>query len=336
MQISRRSFLVMALAAAACKRGAAIIDLSGTTMGTSYTIVALDDSRRLDKQDVAAAVDGKLARVTALMSNWDTESEVSRFNAQRSTRPMQVSAELVEVVAAAQQVNRASDGQFDITLGPVIEAWGFGSEASGPKQPDAQAQAVALSASGRTQRIAIDGSTLRKTDPDTKLFLSSIGKGFGVDEVARTLKSMGLTDFMVEIGGDLYTAGINPDAAPWQIGIESPDALSQTAYRIAKVSGLGMATSGDYRNYFEQDGQRYSHILDAHTGRPITHRTASVTVLAENAMFADAWATALLALGSERGMEIAQDQQLAAFFIDRSAAGDFSVRSSDRFASLQA
>ena len=124
---------------------------------------------------------------------------------------------------------------------------------------------------------------------------------------------------MVEIGGDLYVSGRNADGLDWQIGIETPDALNRQAYQVASVSNLGMATSGDYRNYFEQDGKRYSHIIDARTGRPITHRTASVTVLAESAMLADAWATALLVHGTQRGLEIANQRDLAVLFIDRHA-----------------
>jgi thiamine biosynthesis lipoprotein len=144
---------------------------------------------------------------------------------------------------------------------------------------------------------------------------------------------------MVEIGGDLYAAGMNPDGQPWQIGVETPDALRRGVQRVVSVSGYGMATSGDYRNYFEQDGIRYSHIIDAGTGRPVTHTTASVTVLAENAMLADGWATAMLALGKERGLAVAEELGLAVLFIERDQSAEalqFISAASARFTELQA
>jgi thiamine biosynthesis lipoprotein len=180
----------------------------------------------------------------------------------------------------------------------------------------------------------VGSGSLQKTDSQTQIYLSGIGKGHGVDRVAHALAGLGLTDFMVEIGGDLYSSGRNPDGRPWQIGIEWPDVALSGVERVAKVSNLGMATSGDYRNYFEEDGVRYSHILDAKTGRPVTHKTASATVLAENAMLSDAWATAMLGLGRERGLEIAEEEDLAVLFIERDQKS-FKATPSTRFYALQ-
>ncbi|WP_245759632.1 FAD:protein FMN transferase [Poseidonocella sedimentorum] len=336
MKFSRRSFIVMSLALAACKRGANVLELSGSTMGTSFSVVAVDHEGAADKAAVSRAIDTALAQVNQQMSNWDAGSEVSRFNAARTTGPIAVSPELGEVVSAALDVHAASDGQFDITLGSAIEAWGFGATgAADGREPSA----ALLAAAAGTHGLSIEGGAVRKAHPETQIYLSSIGKGFGVDQVAGALRGFGLKDFMVEIGGDLYVSGNNADGQPWQIGIESPDALSRQAYDIASISNLGMATSGDYRNYFEKDGARYSHILDARTGRPVTHNTASVTVLAENAMLADAWATALLAVGTERGLEIANQRDLAAMFIDRDGKADhvgYTRAESARFAALKA
>lgn len=340
MKFSRRGFIVSALALSACKRGAALLELSGNTMGTSYSIAAVDHERSVDKAALNSAISATLSKVNAQMSNWDASSEVSRFNSASSITPITVSPELAQVVAAAADVSRATDGQFDITLGPVIEAWGFGAKSPlATHEPSAAVLAQALDAAGQTESLRANTASLQKSRSDTQIYLSSIGKGFGVDEVARTVASFGIKDFMVEIGGDLYLAGANTDGQPWQIGIESPDAVSHQAYDIAQVSNMGMATSGDYRNYFEKDGQRFSHIIDAKTGRPVSHNTASVTVLAENAMLADAWATAMLVVGSKRGLEIANDRDLAVMFIDREGkAGQkgFKTASSTRFAALQA
>ncbi len=339
LKFSRRSFILASLALAACKNGTSVSELSGSTMGTSYSIAALDHSGALDMKVVKKAVEDSLSRVNVLMSNWDASSEVSRFNTAANTAPIAVSPELAKVVSTAQDVHIATEGQFDITLGPVIEAWGFGARGAHAQTPAPAALNDAMQSVGTASALSLNGNQLQKNNPNTQIYLSSIGKGFGVDLVADTLKGFGLKDFMVEIGGDLYVAGLNEGGEKWQIGIESPDALSRRAYEIASVSNMGMATSGDYRNYFEQDGLRYSHIIDAQTGRPITHQTASVTVLAENAMLADAWATGLLALGQERGLEVANKHDLAVMFIDRKdtdGKSGFVAATSKRFAQLQA
>ena len=338
---SRRSFILMSLTTlAACKGGAELVELSGSTMGTSYSVTALDHDRSVDKAALKQALEQSLAEVNAQMSNWDARSEVSRFNAFKSTDPMTVSEGLARVVSAARDVNAASDGQFDITLGPVIEAWGFGAKGGlSGSAPDAAVLAAARTVAGQTDGLDVSGTQLRKSHPDTEIYLPSIGKGYGVDQLAKVAREFGLSDFMVEIGGDIYVSGRNADGMNWQIGIETPDARTRQAYQVASVSNLGMATSGDYRNYFERDGKRFSHIIDAKTGEPITHKTASVTVLTENTMLADAWATALLVLGTERGLEIADQQNLAVLFIDRSGkAGDngFASTPSRRFQELQA
>lgn len=304
-------------------------------MGTSYSVTLVDHSKSLSRSKVRDAIEAQLASVNAQMSNWDSGSEVSRFNVARSTDPMLVSPELVQVVQAAQHVRAASAGQFDIALGPLIDLWGFGAQGTGNAMPDEAKIAAALKASGH--KLHVENGTLRKSDPNVQIYLSAIGKGHGVDRVAKAIESLGVRDYLVEIGGDLYAAGLNPDGQPWQIGIETPDAHDRGVQSIASVSGLGMATSGDYRNYFERDGQRYSHILDATTGRPITHRTTSATVLSENAMLADAWATAMLTLGTKRGLEIATARDLAVLFVDRGASGaasDLIVTPSPAFKTL--
>ncbi|MEL7115981.1 MAG: FAD:protein FMN transferase, partial [Pseudomonadota bacterium] len=199
--------------------------------------------------------------------------------------------------------------------------------------------AAALDVVGQSDIIALTDGTMAKALPDTNVWLAAIAKGYGADEIAEVLAGLGLTDYMVEIGGDLVASGTNPNGEAWRIGIERPDAATRTVEEVVQVADLGMATSGDYRNYFEEDGVRYSHIIDAETGRPITHTTASVTVLAENAMLADAWATAFLALGVERGMPIANENDLAVLFISRdqdTSELQFTHAASERFEALRA
>lgn len=334
LQISRRGVLIMPLALAACKRSADPLELVGQTMGTTFRVVAIDPEGRVTKDDLERVITARLATVNRQMSNWDAGSEISRFNAAHSNAPQPVSSELATLMQTAQQINVASDGQFDVTLGPVIEAWGFGAAGAAHTAPTAAKLVSALDAAGQTSAIKVGNGTLQKARPDTQIYLSSIGKGHGVDEVAKGLKALGLKDFMVEIGGDLYVAGRNPQANPWTIGIETPDMGATGIETVATIADKGMATSGDYRNYFDADGQRYSHILDAKTGQPVRHATASVTVLADTAMEADAWATAMLALGSDRGLEIAAEQNLAVLFIDRDGDG-FASRATAAFAAAQ-
>lgn len=329
----------MTLALAACKKDVATLSLSGQTMGTSYSVLALDHNKSLDSAAIQRAIEASLHDVNQQMSNWDARSEVSTFNAMRSTNSRSISPELAKVVEAANDVHMASDGQFDITLGPLIELWGFGAGNTSSSIPSDEAIAAALATTGQSRMLKSSGGSLRKTAPDTEIYLASIGKGYGVDKVAQTLASFGIQDYMVEIGGDIYSSGLNADGQPWQIAIETPDARRRAVQSVIGVSNLGMATSGDYRNYFDRDGVRYSHILDAKTGRPVTHSTTSVTVLTENAMLADAWATALLVLGKERGMQIAEDQNLAALFIERGTSTDdlkLEATPSSRFSQLQA
>lgn len=335
LKISRRSFVLSAVCLAACKPGSAVLELTGSTMGTTYNIVAVDHDGSVNKAELQAQIDTALGRINTLMSNWDSGSEVSRFNRHASTSPMTVSSELAQVVAAAEDVHSKTDGYFDITLGPVIETWGFGAPASGLSTPKDTALETAMANVGQ-DKLSVSNTNLQKSNPATQMYLSSIGKGYGVDYVANVMAQAGLRDFMVEIGGDLYVSGSNADALSWKIGIESPDLLSRDVVEVAKASDMGMATSGDYRNFFEEDGTRFSHILDPKTGRPVTHNTTSVTVLAENAMLADAWATGLLAMGAERGIALSNDLGIAALFIERGAEGAHIKTATEAFSALQA
>ncbi len=315
--ISRRSFILMTLALAACKRGADDITLTGQTMGTNYTVVAVDPDKSLTKEKLLEAIESSLSQTDKQMSNWNPQSEISQINASRSTDPIEISPEMDYLLRAAQEVHMASDGQFDLTVGPLIELWGFGKKGADSEIPSDAEIAATLDLIGQTSSVKLDGGKLLKLKPEAEMYLAAIGKGFGVDQLGATLESFGITNYMVEIGGDLLAKGNNPDGVPWNIAIETPDSSKVEIMSVVRISDYGMATSGDYRNYFEEDGVRYSHIIDSKTGRPVAHTTASVTVLTDNAMMADAWATALLVVGRERGLEIAEEQGLAAYFIER-------------------
>ncbi len=298
-----------------------VVRLSGETMGTTFNVTAIGED--LDETALAASVEETLAAVNAKMSNWDPNSEVSTFSASTSTDPVAVSDEFALVLAAANDVHDKTGGAFDVTLGPLIELWGFGPrKPEDPVPSDADIEA-ALAGVGQKRLLTLDSEagTLAKSEPGVGINLSAIAKGYGIDAVAETLRDAGIENYLVEIGGDLVSKGQNDKGETWQIGIEKPQAGSQSLQLIVSLDDRGMASSGDYKNYFEQDGVRYSHIIDPTTGRPITHRTTSVTVLAENAMMADAWATAMLALGQEKGMQLAEEHKLAVYFISRDVTG---------------
>ncbi|MEM9812049.1 MAG: FAD:protein FMN transferase [Pseudomonadota bacterium] len=325
--LTRRTILMLPLGLMACKEGLSVVELTGTTMGTTYRLVALDRSGAVDREALNSSLQIALADVNAAMSNWDPTSEVSRLNSSTDGTATAASGAMMQVLHAASDVQIGSNGAFDVTVGALVDLWGFGAQGGAGEAPSDAAIDATMAHVGQDTVLRLTSNTVAKTAPAVSLYLSAIGKGYGVDLIAAAVEAEGITDYMIEIGGDLYAAGQNADGQTWQIGIETPDATDRRVQTIAGVSGGGMATSGDYRNYFEVDGTRYSHILDPRTGRPITHRTASATVITENAMLADAWATAMLVLGREEGMEIAAANELPVLFIDRDGADFVTFRS---------
>lgn len=316
--------LALTLCLAACLPGEKrdVVRLSGSTMGTHYNIVAIGDD--IDAAALGARVGAVLKAVDASMSNWNPASEVSKFSAGRSTQPQTISPEFADVMRAALEVHRQSEGVFDITLGPLIELWGFGARSPDDPVPTEAEIAAALAHVGQARLLTLDmqAPSLAKALPEVEVNVAAIAKGYGIDALAGMLRDEGIADYMVEIGGDLVTMGMNDKGQPWRIGIETPEPGPQgSVQRIIALSGHGMATSGDYRNFFEHNGRRYSHLLDPATGHPVTHATTSATVLAENAMMADAWATAMLVLGAKRGLAIAERHGVAVFFISRDRHG---------------
>ncbi len=310
---------VLFLSACSGEESPKVLRLSGDTMGTTYNITAVGVPDDVTEASLSENVDTVLADVNAKMSNWDPQSEVSRFNASGDTAPIEVSEDFVTVMRAANRVHALSDGKFDVTLGPLIELWGFG-----PRKPEDPVPAdadieEALKTVGQSTVLTLDAeaATLAKASPAVGINLSAIAKGFGIDAVAAQLRDQGIENYMVEIGGDLVTAGRNAKGEAWSIGIEKPEPGEKTLELVVPLEDKGLATSGDYRNFIEHDGVRYSHIIDPVTGRPITHWTTSASVIADSAMMADAWATAMLVLGAERGLEIAEANQIAVYFISR-------------------
>lgn len=319
--------LVIALAfllVPACQRAPVEYQFSGETMGTSYNITVVDVPTGVEREQLALIIEATLKDVNAHYSNWDPESEISRFNKSESIDEIEISSGLALMLKHADEIYEATDGKFDLTLKPVIDLWGFGPSGRIVERPsdDDIALAQQLTGQNRVLKLSADGTRATKMDPGVSVDLAAIAKGYGIDALASALEAEGIERYMVEIGGDLFVKGETSREASWRIGIERPIAGQRILESVVEIRDVGMATSGDYRNYFEENGVRYSHIIDAATGQPITHHTASVTVIADSAMLADAWATALLAVGETRGLQIADEAGIAALFIVRDRSTD--------------
>lgn len=329
-----------AVLAAGCGDGAPratpALAFGGSTMGSTYSVriagaALVPGAEQAVRTAVAAALDGVVAR----MSTYRDDSEVVRLNRHRDAAPIALSADTFAVLALAQAVSEASEGAFDVTVAPVVDAWGFGPGHVRRVVPEAELDGLRPQVGWR--RLALDPrtSSATKSDAGVAVDLSGIAKGYGVDLASRALDALGVSDYMVEAGGEIRTRGRNAEGMPWQIAIERPDAMPQRAQRIVPLSNLALATSGDYRIYFERDGTRYCHEMDPATGRPIRHALASVSVVAPTCGEADAWATALIVLGPARGLALAERRQMAAHFIVREADG-LREFSSTAFAALGA
>lgn len=292
-------------------------DFLGTTMGTSFRVKIDAAMSRSEHEAVQGEIEERFALVDGLMSTFDPASEVSRFNRYLSTEPFAVSAELLEVLTTARDVSERSDGAFDVTVAPLVDAWGFGPGGPAVPAPD-DVRLAALRDRVGYRRIVLDPSTgtVSKTNPETRIDLSGIAKGYAAEQVASRLLGMGYSSFLVEVGGELKAAGTR-DGSPWRVGVEALDEAAPALVGTLELDDDGIATSGDYRNFYEDRGVRYAHIIDPRNGQPIRVRGASVTVVHANAAAADAWATALTVLGPEAGFDVARREGLAALFVWR-------------------
>lgn len=292
--------------------------VSGLTMGTTYTIKIYAPDLQLDHAMLSAGITERLDMVNQQMSTYLPTSDLSLFNQSTSPAWQEIPVQLYTVIEEALRIHQLSEGAFDITIGPVVDLWGFGPEARINKLPDAAIIHETLANVGsRYIHLRTQPYSIKKDKTDLRIDLSAIAKGFAVDVIANYLDELSIKNYMVEIGGEIKTRGHNPDNKIWQIGIEKPLTDQRAVETVISLDNQGMATSGDYRNYFEENGVRYSHTINPITGKPITHKLASVTVLHPSSMTADALATALLVLGSEQGFELAQRENLAVLFIVR-------------------
>nr|VFJ63841.1 MAG: thiamine biosynthesis lipoprotein [Candidatus Kentron sp. DK] len=304
---------------------------TGATMGTYYSVKVVNPVEGKGSSDIvreflAYDIERILTGIEDSMSTYREESELSRFNAATSTDWFPISRDLYTVVAEALEVSRLTDGAFDVTVGPLVNLWGFGPPAP-PMAPDGQPPVDEVAVRGALARIGYQKIRLRANPPaiakkasGVYVDLSAIAKGFAVDKIAQYLERKGISGYLVDIGGELRAKGTKPDGKPWRVAIEKPTPGGRAVHRVITIDGQAVATSGDYRNYFERDGKRYSHTIDPKTGYPVTHDLASVTIIAPSAMRADALATAFSVLGPEIGYRLARQKKIPAWFISRSGA----------------
>ena len=313
-----------------------VVRLQGTTMGTTYSAQLIEPEAGLDVGPLSLQVQTALDELDSqVFSTYSPDSELSRLNRQPVGRPLVVSRQLIEVLLLAEEIRALTDGAFDVTVGPLVNLWGFG-PGSDPFNPQVPEQSRIDAARQRlgADSLRIDAERGQVTrNKDTYIDLSAIAKGYAVDQVAALLDNAGIQSYFLEIGGELKIKGLGPGGRSWIPAIETPQDSSPQVYDIFYSRGeeIAVAGSGDYRNYFEKDGVRYSHEIDPRTGYPVTHNLAAAYVIDSSAAKADALATAYMILGLEKSRELASGQSQAVYLIYKEPGGEFDQYISPQF-----
>lgn len=292
-------------AAAGCDLRREVL-INGRTMGTTYTIKVVA-GHWYDPSELRQKVEARLEEINRSMSTYIADSEISRFNRlEKNGKPFPVSQDFVRVMQVAREVYRLSNGAWDATVKPLVDLWGF-------NNPNRPVQIPSAAAIERTlERIGFDQIEIRpegylvKRNPKVMLDLASIAKGYGVDALAAVIRAEGFADFLVEIGGEVFAAGVKKDGSPWRVGVNMPrnEAPINQVYKVLALKDRALATSGDYRNFLEIGGKRYQHVIDPRTGYPVSNGVVSVSIEAAGCTLADGLATALMVLGVEKGLDL--------------------------------
>ena len=301
--------LIILLTFVSCQGKRKLIEVKGETMGTYYRVKSFTDVEPAElKQDL----DKLLVLFNKIFSTYIKDSELSKINSSKFQR-FELSKPLQKVMTLALDINKKSGGYFDVTVGPLVNAWGFGPDGK-QKQPTAQEIKTLLEQSG-SQYLSLEDKILRTKKEGLYIDLSAIAKGFAVDEMIKFLEFKGHKNLLVEIGGEVRTSGTKPDGSNWKLGIEGPsENLGSKISKVIELKNMSLATSGSYRNYIKYGDKVFSHTIDPKSGYPSEHKTVSVSVLSEYCADADAWATALMSMGAEKGIEIANNLDIAAYF----------------------
>ena len=297
--------------------------LDGKTMGTFWrvSVIGVDEAKA---EALRAKVQAQLDADDRLLSTWKNDSALMRFNHAADTRPWPVSEAMADIVTLSLRIGAKTHGAMDITVGPLVNLWGFGPDKQPVATPDAQAIAAAKARTGLQHLQVINQSGrqfLQKDIPDLFVDLSTVGEGYAADHLARLMEQEGISRYLVSVGGALVSRGMNGEGKPWRVAIQKPTDRENAVQAIVDINGHGISTSGSYRNYYELDGKRISHVIDPQTGQPITHKLVSVTVIAPTALEADGWDTGLMVLGPEKAQQVVREQGLAVYMIVKEGEG---------------
>lgn len=310
------SFIVSIIVFACSSDKTELISISGSTMGTTYTVKVVSLSNKNNPDLLKSKIDSILVKINQQMSTYIKDSELSQFNSSTDTAWRKVSTALSSIMQDAIDISIETNNFYDITIGPIVNLWGFGPELIPTKIPtDDEINRVRNKTGIDKLIVDIQNSKIKKKNSNLYCDLSSIAKGYGVDRVGKYLEESGELNYMVEIGGEVRAKGKNNNSENWKIGISTP--LGTGLQKVVSLANVSIATSGDYLNYFEKDGIRYSHLINTKTGRPITHNLASVTVIHNDCSFADAFATAINVMGTDQGYKFALKKKLPVFMIVR-------------------
>lgn len=314
----------------------ATVEFAGPTMGTTFSVKVVPGPAGLDvreRQAIDQAIRDQLVRIDQQVSTWRVDSALSAFNASASLEPRPVDAETFELFRQSIAFAEFTHGAVDVTIAPLVDAWGFGPNGQADIAPSDDSLAALDGALGVAQiELDAEARTVRKRDPRVRCDFSALAAGYAADLVAGMLEERGQRNFLVDMGGELVARGHNAAGRPWQVAVERPQTHGRSVARIVPLSDMAIATSGDYRNFRVVDGVRVSHILDPRTRRPITHHLASVTVLDADAARADALSTALMVMGPDEGLAFAERHGLAALLLVPDARGEYTEQASSAFA----
>ncbi len=315
-KVSKAGLIIVSLfLLLSCSQQAQYQHLSGATMGTRYNISAALP-QGVSKAAVQQQIDKQLENINHSMSTWRDDSLISQFNQAAVGTSLEVDADFIAVLDISRHVYQASAGAFNPAIGALVDLWGFGPRLSVAQlQSIPSEEAIAEAMQNSVFSSLTNKGLLLKKNSNIRLDFSAVAKGYGVDVLAKVLRDFGVVHYMVEIGGEIATLGNNPKGKAWRIGIESPENVRGQLITAVSVHQAAMATSGDYRNFFDIDGQHYSHTIDPRTGKPISNPLASVTVMADSVALADAWATALTVMGEKQALEVAEALNLAVYLI---------------------
>ncbi|MCP4605295.1 MAG: FAD:protein FMN transferase [Proteobacteria bacterium] len=311
--------------------------LSGLAFSTIYEVKVVAKKFPSDVDaELRKRINKEISIVDETMSHFRRDSEISRFNRLTNQEHFKVSKEMTSVLNTARQISELSSGAFDVSVGPLVRLWGFHDKKKRRLEPDStEIERVRSQIGFRLLGIDMKKSTIQKGAPELEIDLSAIAKGYAVDRIAAAVERVGYSDYLVEIGGEVRARGLNARRIPWRIGIEKPITERRETFQVIELTDTSVATSGDYRNFYDLNGRRISHTIDPRTGYPISHRLASVSVVHKECTVADALATALTVLGPKDGFELAIKEGLPVLFVTRDENNGFTNRATPEFERIQ-